>query len=82
MEKSLKSGPPHFPQTITSNGKMFGEKNAQKKMQASFGCNVWKVQMHKDVDENCAICDLEISKTLIHRLLNVQELRWHGLWLV
>lgn len=30
--KSLKSGTPHFPQTTTSNGEMFGEKIAQKKM--------------------------------------------------
>jgi hypothetical protein len=44
--------------------------------------NAWKVQMHKDVDENCPMCDLEISITLIHRFLNVQELRWPRLWLV
>jgi hypothetical protein len=42
--------------------------------------NAWKVQMQKDIDVSCPMCDLEIPETLIHKFYDCPraKMAWTG----
>ncbi len=42
--------------------------------------NAWKVQMRKDIDVSCPLCDLEIPETLMHKFYDCPRAKMAWTW--